>query len=820
MAERKRWLCSFAAGSFGMLLSCILMMVLSTNSVQAVRDQGVKGEIDVIFTTFVVNSKADSNDGSCSTSAGGCTLREAILAANATAGNKVINFDVDPPRVIALSSALPTLKSGNITIDGYSQDVASPDTDSTVPPLPIFIDGGNHLFHGFQITSTNNTIKGLAIGNFGTTGQPFAGVLIYGVDATHNTIAGNYIGTNVWGSTAQPNDFGVVIGDGAQFNTIGGSTAADRNLISGNFYNGVTIGTLLDNTPPMSNTVAGNYIGLDWMGSPSSMPNGWVGIFIGEGTSHNLIGGDQSGAQNIITCNGQDGIYIHGTNTRYNRVQGNVIGVKADLGWSACSNSWNGVRIDGGASFNTIGGDSEASGNTIAGNDRDGVRIQGSDTFSNTLSHNFIGLTLSDLAGSNSWHGVVITGGASYNSIAFENVISNNEQDGVLIYGEQTMYNVVAGNLIGTNISGDAPRFNIGNGILIQGGADHNTIGGASEMERNILSGNGQAGLRIEGGGSNYNVVMGNYIGTDISGLTGVHNSHKGINLTGGASYNTIGGDTPGEGNVIAGNYGEGINIETSGSPSITMKNLVQGNFIGVGADGLTIIPNSNGIEIISGAISNTIGGEWPQEGNLIGGSDQYGIWISGVDTRGNEVKSNAIGSGFLGVQNLGNADDGIRIDDSAHQNTIGPHNIIAFNGLDAGYDGILAVGAGTEQNFFTQNSIYGNGGWGIGLASGANNGIAAPVITSEEEGSIIVAGTACPYCLIELFGNPMGESQGRYYLDSRSANASGNFSFTLDLMVYPNLTATATDPDDGTSQFSSAFTSQFRVVFLPLITR
>jgi hypothetical protein len=161
-----------------------------------------------------------------------------------------------------------------------------------------------------------------------------------------------------------------------------------------------------------------------------------------------------------------------------------------------------------------------------------------------------------------------------------------------------------------------------------------------------------------------------------------------------------------------------------------------------------------------------------------------------------------------------------LKFDDSANRNVIGPGNIIAYNGLGEGSDGIYATGTGTNQNIFTQNRIFANLGNGIDLVLGANNSIARPVITGEETGSIVFSGTACTGCLVELFGNPLGEDEGRYYLDSTTANASGNFSFTFSIMSYPDLTATATDPEDGTSEFSEVFTSQFRVVFLPLIKK
>ena len=80
-------------------------------------------------------------------------------------------------------------------------------------------------------------------------------------------------------------------------------------------------------------------------------------------------------------------------------------------------------------------------------------------------------------------------------------------------------------------------------------GVSHNLIGGDMPGERNLISGNGEGGVQIESYGAMSNVVSGNYIGTDVNGSTSLSNADDGVKVEGEARYNLIGGDTPGERN-------------------------------------------------------------------------------------------------------------------------------------------------------------------------------------------------------------------------------------------------------------------------------
>ena len=116
------------------------------------------------------------------------------------------------------------------------------------------------------------------------------------------------------------------------------------------------------------------------------------------------------------------------------------------------------------------------------------------------------------------------------------NVLSGNLFVGVGIGGLGTMHNMVAGNFIGTDATGTLAIGNVGRGVDINTGAQHNLIGtnadGSNDAaEANVISGNGRAGIGINGVGSSFNVVAGNFIGTAAGGLSELGNTEQGVLL-------------------------------------------------------------------------------------------------------------------------------------------------------------------------------------------------------------------------------------------------------------------------------------------------
>jgi hypothetical protein len=201
------------------------------------------------------------------------------------------------------------------------------------------------------------------------------------IDASaHNTISGNYIGTDASGTVPLGNgNIGLVLAWGAQHNLVGGSTPGERNVISGNGNVGVSIA----NTDTMSNTISGNFIGTDVTGT-EAIGNALMGIHMHDGAQYNVLGGATPGEGNLISANGLAGVQIEGSDTTANVVTGNHIGTdfsgKADLG-----NVGDGVDLADGARLNIIG-----PGNTVAYNNEHGVSVLGADTLGNTVTANSI----------------------------------------------------------------------------------------------------------------------------------------------------------------------------------------------------------------------------------------------------------------------------------------------------------------------------------------------------------------------------------------------------------------------------------------------
>src|SRR5262249_17835437 len=139
--------------------------------------------------------------------------------------------------------------------------------------------------------------------------------------------------------------------------------------------------------------------------------------------------------------------------------------------------------------------------------------------------------------------------------------------------------NVVLGNFIGTDVTGAVALGNVLDGVKITSGATNNTVGGSVASARNIISGNAEHGVYIFGGGTNGNVVLGNYVGTNAAGTAALGNLQQGIVVWGGGANNTIGGLTAtpgtGAGNVVSGNGYSGIGAIFSSNNNWFAGNIV-----------------------------------------------------------------------------------------------------------------------------------------------------------------------------------------------------------------------------------------------------
>lgn len=481
---------------------------------------------------------------------------------------------------------------------------------------------------------------------------------------------------------------------------------------------------------------------------------------------------------------GKPGIVLNGSKTR------GVHGLKIS-GASYCKvyglfitgfygDDVSGIRLCVGANNNYIGGAHAGARNIISGNNN-GVDI--SNSHKNVIIGNYIGTDYTEaLDMGNKNNGVLIHEGAQSNFVGGinpqeRNIISGNGTDGVAFYDPGTDNNVVLGNYIGTNLDGKTALGNGCSGVRIDNGVKANIIGGRVPGARNIISGNYEDGVNILGSGTDNNLVSGNYIGTDAKGTTAIGNILDGVSIWNGAQWSVIGGINPGERNIISGNKGCGIAI----GGSETIKTKVYANYIGTDASGTTALGNEgNGVTIVGGAQSNIIGGPDFSQRNIISGNVAQGINIDGSGTNGNTVSGNYIGTDVKGKAKLGNGWNGICIAGGARSNSISEDRI-AFNGEI----GIKVLDTYTDYNKISQNSIYDNTGLGIDLENGGNNEIPAPVIESNNlvDNALTVSGNgAGNNATVEFFKADSSTSgEGKTYLGSLTADESGNFSGLVD---------------------------------------
>ena len=371
--------------------------------------------------------------------------------------------------------------------------------------------------------------------------------------------------------------------------------------------------------------------------------------------------------------------------------------------------------------------------------------------------------------------------------------------DGVLI-GESG--NTVEYCHIGTDAAGN-DLGNGWNGVNIQ--PFEETAGSNTVGPGNVIGFNELEGVMVRG--SN-NVVQGNYIGTDAAG-NDLGNSGNGVNLY--SLLETEGANTVGPGNVIGFNDSGGVVIWGS-------DNVVQGNYIGADAAGNDLGNGGSGVDIQS--IEGSGGPNIVGPGNVIGFNDFDGLIIWGSN---NVVLGNYIGTDATGA-NLGNGLSGVRINSWAApdgaSNTVGPDNVIAFNG-DAG---VYVDGDDADNNTITHNSIFTNTSLGIDLHdeddlwpgvtpndpddadTGPNELLNFPVIISATTAS--VSGTACADCTVEVFvadADPSDYGEGQTFMGSGAADGAGDFNVAVSgVQAEDWVTATATDSDGNTSEFSA----------------
>ncbi len=701
-------------------------------------------ESRLLLSVFTVINTDDHGDGS---------FRQSILDANANPGRDFIDFNIDEtgPFAIRPRSPLPTIID-EVVIDGTTQ----PGFDG--PPL-IELDGffTTSSTNGLHVVSGNSVIRGLSIYNFSGSG-------IYLALRGGNYIELNYLGIDSVGSQGPGNAENGLVIDNSPNNIIGG---AFKNVISANQASGIFV----FGSDAVYNVIAGNYVGVDDSGT-YAVPNK-VGITIQ--SPHTLVGDVNHG--NVISGNSFAGILMTGGEATNNKIQSNWIGTDGTAS-GAIGNSGSGIEITAGAHHNRIGSDADGNydlleGNVISGNAGWGVEISGNNTDNNTIAGNLIGTDQNGLlALANYESGVRIVDGAQYNHIGTNgdgwgddserNLISGNGGSGIKIVGQHTAHNVVAGNWIGLDVTGDQSIGNIGDGVLIGFGSYSNRVGtdgdGTSDrLESNVISGNLSAGVMIVGTNTSDNVISGNWIGTDARGLNAQGNNNWGIRIADGAHNNRIGTDADGfhdleERNVVSGNHQDGIRIEHTTS----IANRISGNYIGLDASGTDGIGNRGTGILIYQSSQNVIGGSAPVSGNVISGNHGDGINLEGLDAVDNEIQGNRIGTTANGLGPLANFQNGIHLHGGAREVVIGTQgdgkddstegNLISGNARS----GILITDANTTQVIVAGNLIgtskdgttsIGNHNHGILLQQGVHAiriGTDGDLLSDRIEGNLI----------------------------------------------------------------------------------
>ncbi len=626
---------------------------------------------------------------------------------------------------------------------------------------------------GFALNASHSRIDGLIIDGFGIgvsipspadmgnliQGSFIGNYMLYPVDPSTGTALTGLNGYELAGlGNAQQ---GIYI-DGSN-TIIGGTNPQENNVIAGNLQQGIWI-----DAAGTGNVVEGNQIGMvgpSDFGRYFQVGNGADGVLV-DGSS-NAIGGSGSTAGNVISGNFGDGVHVLGPAATRTVIAGNLIGLAPGggyaLGTGDPGNRGDGVLIENSAS-NVIGGPGSTWGNTISSNSGAGILIIGATSSGNSVLNNIIGLTSDGKAEKgNLSDGVAVQ--SPQNTIGPGNVISGNLR-GVNISGAQASGVVVVGNLIGTDGTGALNLGNAAQGVLIQSATDAVIEGDGNGSQ--VISGNNQ-GVVISGSSSTRNLVAGNLIGTDKTGLYAIPDAQEGVAILG-ATGNTIGGTSAAVRNVISSN-GWGVRLDGSSATG----NLVQGNFIGTDITGKAPLGNeADGVIVSTNASANTIGGTVSGAGNTIADNVLAGVLVqSGT---GNSILTNSIASnGHLGINLAAPSDPPSGVTSNAPGVRSGPNNLQNYPILSTAVGGSIS---GSIQG--TLNSVPGTS------------------------------------FLIQFFTSPVpdpsGYGQGQTSIGATTVttNASGNAALTFNpsspIPVNNWVTATATNLSTGdTSEFSNA---------------
>lgn len=843
-------------------LSTIVPMRLNSDAMSDVVMVG-SGSPSVLMSlpalAFEVNS-ADESGGDCATPGSLCTLRRAIFLANTnTGGTTSITFNIPGSGVHTIhpTSQLPDI-SHTVEIDGTTQPgfVGS-------PMIEIEGDLMTGAQEGLKIRASNSVVRGLAINHFTSTFDENnsqvggSGITILSTSSSPNVnnviVEGNFIGTDPSGENKKANDANGVHIYGADDNTIGGTTATARNVLSGNGnYPENKQGVGLAITGGNNNLIFGNYIGTNALGN-IKVGNSYGVFFTG---INNQFGGDSFGQGNVVSGNG-------GPPNQYGQCQGG------------------GIYMFGLISLDD--GSLQTDSNILKGN-KIGTNAGGIGPLGNC------GVGVSSPADINTTIGSITQNG--------RNIISDNGWDALYCgYASQSTYGIggacyIIGNNIGTDITGNVAIRNdqrnnscIGFciitdtvwvtpsdlSIVVVGSPGGTSPGGSCTGMCNLISGNldpagGFGGGGLYRSGNGFVLAVNNYIGVNRSGNSALPNfsgfqAYYGSFVFGAELGDGNGGTIDG-GNISSGNDQFGVStraMEGGGTFEI------RGNLIGLSADGISSIGNGVGGTSSCGICAQSLGGTSTAIGGVGNLQRNYiaAQTSDGTGTRGDGLNISTFDGGLTTVFNnwigmnkqgdlAGNSGHGIAASGDGKTRVGGlgynEYNFIIGNGGSGivvtqftGFGGSITP---AKNVTIRRNPIAINGGLGIDLVNaslgaptpygvtpndcfdeddGANGfqnfpELFEPVVNQNGTVSIPTTFRSRParQYLIDYYQSPAADptnyGEGSNYMGSITVQTDGNgfagFTFTSPDPIIPSqtsFTATATDEFGNTSEFSCA---------------
>jgi uncharacterized repeat protein (TIGR02543 family) len=448
---------------------------------------------------------------------------------------------------------------------------------------------------------------------------------------------------------------------------------------------------------------------------------------------------------------------------------------------------------------------SEVYGLSVVGYARDGGLFGGLAMYfiggNNIVQANYVGL-LPDGTAKGNGYGIVLDGSNNQiggTSPTQRNVVSANSSIGIDMFGASSNGNVVEGNYIGTDPTGTQARGNRFN-VQLSGGAWDNIIGGTDPASRNIVSGGiyidpisleptDGTGFSIAGNNTYLNRIIGNFIGTDVTGTQAIPNWRAGVLNVFGGGANNIG--EVGAGNLISGNTNYGIYFQGTATNPVTNNSIV-GNLIGTQIDGESPLPNQDGVFYLGDVRNAYLGGFTADRENTVAFNTRSGVFMVPHDTpdglflpsscsvMNNSIHSNGmIGIGF-GTTSI--------IENDADDADTGPNNLQNFPEIS---EVLFNEGTGQMEVTYHIPSLPGNSVYHLHVHFYATN-------PAERQGKTL-----------------LGED---LFLSTDFTNGGKTAIFTIppgvNFAVGDQITSTATDGMRNTSQFGAVTVSDNAQVF------